>query len=66
MNVMLVLSNVPHKDEVLAVKIEVDPPLQGAGQETTLVRRHVLLNLQHHDQASRWPGHFTPCCNGYT
>lgn len=47
----------PHKDEVLAVKIEVDTrPPQGAGLETTLVRRHVLLNLQHHDQASLLAG----------
>jgi hypothetical protein len=44
-------------DELLAVKIEVDTrPPQGAGLETTLVRRHVLLNLQHHDQAQPCPG----------
>jgi hypothetical protein len=47
----------PHKDEVLAVKIEVDTfPPQGAGLETTLVRRHVLLNLQHHNKASLLAG----------
>jgi hypothetical protein len=47
----------PHKDEALAVKIEVDTrPPHGAGLETTLVRRHVLLNLQHHDQASLLAG----------
>ena len=47
----------PHKDEVLAVKIEVDTrPPQGAGLETTLVRHHVLLNLQHHDRASLLAG----------
>jgi hypothetical protein len=47
----------PHKDEVLAVKIEVDTrPPQGAGLETTLVRRHVLLNLLHHDRASLFAG----------
>jgi hypothetical protein len=47
----------PHKDEVLAVKIEVDTrPPQGAGLETTLVRRPVLLNLQHHDKASLLAG----------
>ena len=47
----------PHKDEVLAVKIEVDTrPPQGAGLETTLVRRYVLLNLQHHDRASLLAG----------
>jgi hypothetical protein len=46
-----------HKDEVLAVKIEVDiHPPQGAELETTLVRRYVLLNLQHHDRASLLAG----------
>ena len=47
----------PHKDEALVVKIEVDThPPQGAGLENTLVRRHVLLNLQHHDRASLLAG----------
>lgn len=47
----------PHQDEVLAVKVEVDThPPQGAGVETTLVRRHVLLNIQHHDRASLLAG----------
>ncbi len=47
----------PHADEVLAVKIEVDTrPPAGAGLETTLVRRHVVLNLQHHDRASLLAG----------
>lgn len=47
----------PHQDEVLAVKLEVDtnPPV-GAGLETSLVRRHVVLNLQHHDRASLLAG----------
>lgn len=47
----------PHYDEVLAVKIEVDTnPPAGAGLATSLVRRHVLLNLHHHDQASLLSG----------
>jgi hypothetical protein len=47
----------PHREEVLAVKIEVDThPPAGAGLQTSLVRRHVLLNLQHHDQASLLAG----------
>ncbi|MDK1117439.1 MAG: nucleotidyl transferase AbiEii/AbiGii toxin family protein [Anaerolineae bacterium] len=47
----------PHPDEVLSVKIEVDTdPPYGAGLETTLVRKHVLLNLQHHDRASLLAG----------
>jgi len=47
----------PHRDEILAVKIEVDtkPPV-GASVTTSLVRRHVLLNLQHHDPASLLAG----------
>lgn len=47
----------PHRDEVLAVKIEVDtnPPV-GAGLATTLIRRHITLHLQHHDRASLLAG----------
>jgi hypothetical protein len=45
------------RDEVLAVKIEVDTrPPAGAGLATTLVRRHVLLRLQHHDQPTLLAG----------
>jgi hypothetical protein len=51
------LSLSPHQDQVLAVKIEIDTnPPAGAGLETTIVRRHVLLNLQHHDRASLLAG----------
>lgn len=47
----------PHKTEVLAVKVEVDTrPPAGARLATTLVRRHILLNLQHHDLASLLAG----------
>lgn len=47
----------PHADEVIAVKLEVDTnPPTGAGLTTTVVRRHVLLNLQHHDPASLLAG----------
>jgi hypothetical protein len=47
----------PHEDEILAVKLEVDthPPL-GAGLQTTLVRRYVMLNIQHHDRGSLMAG----------
>ncbi len=47
----------PHQDETLAVKLEVDtnPPV-GAVLNTSLVRHHVLLNLQHHDRASLLAG----------
>jgi len=47
----------PHHDETLAVKLEVDTnPPAGAELETTLIRRHVLLNLHHHDQSSLLSG----------
>lgn len=47
----------PHPDEILAVKLEVDTsPPAGAGFTTSLVRRHILLNLHHHDQSSLLAG----------
>jgi predicted nucleotidyltransferase component of viral defense system len=47
----------PHPDEVLAVKIEVDTnPPAGAELTTTIVRRYVILQLQHHDRASLLAG----------
>jgi hypothetical protein len=47
----------PHRDEMLAVKIEVDTrPPNGAGLTTTVIRRHVLLQLHHHDRASLFAG----------
>ena len=47
----------PHRDDVLAVKIEVDTDPPGeATLATTVVRRHVILQLQHHDRASLFAG----------
>ncbi|MBM3126268.1 MAG: nucleotidyl transferase AbiEii/AbiGii toxin family protein [Chloroflexi bacterium] len=47
----------PHTDEALAVKLEVDTrPPSGARLETTVVRRHVILQVQHHDRASLLAG----------
>jgi hypothetical protein len=47
----------PHRDEVLAVKIEVDTrPPAGADLVTSIVRRHVTLHLQHHGRASLLAG----------
>ncbi len=43
--------------KVLAVKLEVDTnPPKGAGLTTTVVRRYVVLQLQHHDKASLLAG----------
>jgi hypothetical protein len=45
------------RDEALSVKLEVDTrPPTGAVLETTVVRRHVLLRIQHHDRASLLAG----------
>lgn len=47
----------PHPAQRLNIRIEVDTaPPAGAGLETTVVRRHVLLNLQHHDRPSLLAG----------
>jgi len=47
----------PHRDEVLAVKLEVDTnPPDGARLATTVVRRHIILQLHHHDRASLLAG----------
>jgi hypothetical protein len=47
----------PNRDQVFSVKIEVDTnPPAGAGLRTTVVRRHVTLQLQHHDRASLLAG----------
>lgn len=47
----------PMRNEVLAVKIEVDThPPQGAGLATTVIRRFVVLHLHHHDKASLLSG----------
>ncbi len=46
-----------HREEALSVRLEVDSrPPAGAGLETTVVRRHVLLRIQHHDRASLLAG----------
>lgn len=47
----------PHASEVLTVKIEVDTnPPEGAVTESQLVRRHVILQLHHHDRATLLAG----------
>ncbi len=47
----------PHRNEVLAVRVEVDTnPPAGAGLTTTVIRRYVILQIQHHDRASLFAG----------
>jgi hypothetical protein len=47
----------PQREETIMIKLEVDTnPPQGAGVTSTLVRRHVLLNLRHYDRASLLSG----------
>ncbi len=47
----------PHRSELISVKIEVDTnPPAGAGLTTSIVRRHLTLQLQHHDRASLLAG----------
>ncbi len=47
----------PQRSEVLAVKIKVDTqPPQGAVLETTVIRKHVVLQIQHYDRASLLAG----------
>jgi predicted nucleotidyltransferase component of viral defense system len=46
-----------HASQKLSVKIEVDTrPPAGAGLATTVVRRHVTLQLQHHDRPTLLAG----------
>ncbi len=47
----------PHASARVAIRIEVDTtPPAGAALTTTIVRRHALLNLQHHDRPSLLAG----------
>jgi predicted nucleotidyltransferase component of viral defense system len=47
----------PHASRVLSIKVEVDTrPPAGAGIATSIVRRHVTLNLCHYDKASLLAG----------
>ncbi|MEW6555466.1 MAG: nucleotidyl transferase AbiEii/AbiGii toxin family protein [Actinomycetota bacterium] len=46
-----------HSRETLSVKVEVDTqPPEGATLATTVIRRHAVLQLQHHDRASLLAG----------
>jgi predicted nucleotidyltransferase component of viral defense system len=47
----------PHRDEVLSIKLEVDTnPPAGVTLTTSVVRRHITLQLHHHDPASLLAG----------
>lgn len=47
----------PHRAQSLHIRIEIDTnPPSGAGLASTIVRRHALLNIQHHDQPSLLAG----------
>jgi hypothetical protein len=47
----------PHANEVFSIKVEVDTnPPAGANLATTVVRRSLTLNLQHHDPSSLFAG----------
>ncbi len=47
----------PHRDQKLSIKLEVDTnPPEGAQTATSVVRRHVMLNLLHYDKASLFSG----------
>jgi len=46
-----------HLSETLSIRVEIDSnPPAGANIVSTVVRRHVLLNLRHHDKASLLAG----------
>ena len=47
----------PHRSEAISIKAEIDTnPPTGANLETSVVRRHCLLNLQHYDKGSLFAG----------
>lgn len=47
----------PHRSEVISIKVDIDtnPPI-GAELETSIIRKHCLLNLQHYDKSSLLSG----------
>ena len=47
----------PHPFQRLSIRVEIDTkPPAGAGLKTTIVRRHTLLHVQHHDRPSLLAG----------
>lgn len=46
-----------HRSEVISIKVRIDTnPPAGANLETSVVRKHCLLNLQHYDKGSLLAG----------
>lgn len=46
-----------HRSETISIKVEIDTnPPAGAEFETSIVRRHILLNLQHYSKSSMLAG----------
>lgn len=46
-----------HRSEVISIKIELDTnPPEGAHITSTIIRKHVILNLQHYDKSSLLAG----------
>lgn len=46
-----------HRQQKMSIKIEIDTnPPKHAGTQTSLIRRHVLLNLLHYDKSSLFAG----------
>jgi predicted nucleotidyltransferase component of viral defense system len=47
----------PHRQERVSIKVELDThPPEGAGTDTSLVRRHIMLSLLHYDKPSLLAG----------
>ncbi|MFA5293070.1 MAG: nucleotidyl transferase AbiEii/AbiGii toxin family protein [Phycisphaerae bacterium] len=47
----------PHRSETISIKVEIDTnPPAGANFETSVIRKHCLLNVQHYDRASLLAG----------
>jgi predicted nucleotidyltransferase component of viral defense system len=51
------LSLSSHENEVISIKIEIDTnPPSGAELDTSVIRKHALLNIQHYDKSSLFAG----------
>ena len=47
----------PHGSETISIKIEIETnPPAGAKLQTSIIRKHILLNLQHYDKSSLLAG----------